>query len=440
MIPEFITLKRLGAAMGASAALAYGALGGFEVAKQNFNEFKNKPEQEILVTYEEPGIYSATRTPIQRELDILRETKQRLAKAQSQNLDDLFNTDSNLERAVEDYKADLLGTRDYILPRKRKASQENKKKNVELVIKRLTPFDDYLNVGQEFSESFYGPNNRLVHYALVAVEALSSVRRDANKKPAYSDFLHAESKAGAKGLCQFMDKTASSEGIVKINGVINRSFDPSSIESCIEHFEEPFKRFRAYDAPVDYKIAIISYNAGPEQAKAVLMRGLSSYSQLKNFFGNSRTIPVGSKGRMSTFKAQGNDETIGHIVKIKAWAEILGSASLPPAAKDSKRRKLERKLNSKLTGDQRVEVENDLLALELNFEHSPQWSVVVNQNKKKLELGDKFSDFEPHVKFFNPQVLTRDMNTLLMHQPGFHYNVPELNSDTRYLMSILTTK
>lgn len=77
----------------------------------------------------------------------------------------------------------------------------------------------------------------------------------------------AVSRAGAKGMWQFMTKTAKSYGL-EINSYVDERLDPfKSSEAAAKYLEDSYKLFG------DWNLAISSYNCGPGNVNKAIRRG-----------------------------------------------------------------------------------------------------------------------------------------------------------------------
>ena len=103
----------------------------------------------------------------------------------------------------------------------------------------------------------------------------------------------AVSRVGAKGLWQFMFKTAKSYGL-KANSYIDERFDPlKSTHAAIRYLRDLYNFFQSWD------LAIAAYNCGPGNVKKAIIRSGGK----TNFWQIYRYLPRETRGYIPAFIA-----------------------------------------------------------------------------------------------------------------------------------------
>ena len=103
----------------------------------------------------------------------------------------------------------------------------------------------------------------------------------------------AVSRVGAKGLWQFMFKTAKSYGL-KANSYIDERFDPlKSTHAAIRYLRDLYNFFQSWD------LAITAYNCGPGNVKKAIIRSGGK----TNFWQIYRYLPRETRGYIPAFIA-----------------------------------------------------------------------------------------------------------------------------------------
>ena len=103
----------------------------------------------------------------------------------------------------------------------------------------------------------------------------------------------AVSRAGAKGLWQFMFGTSKLYGL-KSNNYIEERFDPiKSTDAAIRYLRDLHKMFQSWD------LALAAYNCGPGNVKKAIIRSGGK----KDFWGIYRYLPRETRGYVPTFIA-----------------------------------------------------------------------------------------------------------------------------------------
>ncbi|RME78553.1 lytic transglycosylase domain-containing protein [Candidatus Woesearchaeota archaeon] len=385
MVPSWKT----GFAAGSALALLLGAYQGFHrnaiLTPQEASlapQIVQVGEEDFTKDWQErAGTLSVQGS--QEDYEIYQRTQQHLKRSQDQNLRALFGNDFSLEVRVEQEKAKWLGTsgRFPLLDKRRKAKMAQKREFLEELLQRLTAFDDYFNTAESLTVSKGSPSNRFVHYGLIAAESLAYIKAQNNA-------------SDAKGLCQFMDRTAQSMGVF-VSSHINRSFSPASIESCIWFLEQEIPLILSgVSKPLDYRHKLAAYNAGPSQVRYALKRGNYSFSDLSSFFSSPRFIPGFSR------KFSPQKETQEYLVRVFSFAEIFKLAALPVSEKKELAKRLEKNISS-AEGLEKLHIINNLAALNIRWPQTPpQWSVHID-NYSNCSYGGRVPSY---LKVFNPHL------------------------------------